>query len=353
EAISEQRDNGWFGGYSQITFCNRFFNNVKSLDEATKFAKRTDERKENLENWNNRARCFFHEITHLAYFMNTPSLSPYVEDLLINYGAKSNRVEEVAYGPYNVKVLRNYRGDAWYTGQNADTYAWYAMAMYAQKEIGHYPTKPEAKSMKPNKAPRRADGTPLNNVPSANDQDDLEGQEIDYEPAEDFTHPGCGDKMSIAGTDLPVLKVNCIDDASAIASTVFSSDNNCIYDTFCRGATNNRNSLHWMANVFGNLTGVEPGGNWRIRRRSDRFLGKRDVGPEQLTNWQFKLDWTPVTDPFDSSECYLDCPTAFEVLAQTPQCSQRGDGKGMMSISGQIDVGCGTFGYTVTGIAIS
>ncbi|KAH8710094.1 hypothetical protein GQ44DRAFT_564189, partial [Phaeosphaeriaceae sp. PMI808] len=160
EAYSKQRDNSWVG-YSQITFCNRFFNNLRSLGEATTYAKRA-ERQENLGNWNNRARCFFHEVTYLAYFMNLPLKTPFVDDLLLNYGPKSNKKQEVAYGPYNVKVLRNYRGDAWYAGQNADSYAWYAMAMWAQKEIGHYPELPKSNRVKPNRAPRRGDGTSLN-----------------------------------------------------------------------------------------------------------------------------------------------------------------------------------------------
>ena len=70
QAYSDQNDGGWFGGYSRITFCNRFFNNLRTLDEATRYAKRSDERKNNLESWDNRARCFFHEITHLAYFVS-------------------------------------------------------------------------------------------------------------------------------------------------------------------------------------------------------------------------------------------------------------------------------------------
>lgn len=59
QAYSDQSDGSWGGGYSRITFCNRFFNELRTLDEATQYAKRSAERQENLENWDNRARCFF------------------------------------------------------------------------------------------------------------------------------------------------------------------------------------------------------------------------------------------------------------------------------------------------------
>ncbi|KAH6857337.1 hypothetical protein BKA58DRAFT_444485 [Alternaria rosae] len=151
QACSDQYDGGWFGGYGQITFCNRFFNDLRTLDEATRYAKRYDERQENLESWDNRARCFFHEITHLGYFVNSggSDKSPNVEDLRIMFGPKTKQRNELTYGPYYAKISRNYRADGWYPGQNADTYAWYAMAMWAQKKIGHYPVNPKAKGIKP------------------------------------------------------------------------------------------------------------------------------------------------------------------------------------------------------------
>lgn len=64
---------------------------------------------DNLETWDNRARCFFHEVTHLTYFMNTPGSGPNVEDLQIRYkGPRGVPVTTDAYRPYLAKVLRNY-----------------------------------------------------------------------------------------------------------------------------------------------------------------------------------------------------------------------------------------------------
>jgi hypothetical protein len=97
------------GTYSQITFCNRFFNVLRPLQEVINMGKSQPSAvQNNLETWNNRARCFFHEITHLTYFMNTPGSSPNVEDIRITYMQKRKQVTEGAYGPYNAKILRNY-----------------------------------------------------------------------------------------------------------------------------------------------------------------------------------------------------------------------------------------------------
>jgi len=277
--------------------------------------------------------------------------SPNVEDLRITYGTKTKRRTDDTYGPLLSKILRNFRADGWYPGQNADTYAWYAMAMWAQKEIGHYPEDPKSKGVKPIAAPRRADGTSLNDPAGAADSpDDSEDIELDYEPSEGFTPPNCGSRMSSSEQPLPVLNVSCVDAASAVPADVFSSATNQVYSTFCRGTVNNGNQLEWMANIFGNLTGLSPTQNSRVKRFA--HLTRAD-GPEQFTNWQFKLDWVPDKDSFDAGQCYLDCETAFQVFAATPQCSQKGDEKNLMSLSGQIDVGCGMYGYTVKGIAIS
>jgi hypothetical protein len=97
------------GKFSQITFCNRFFNVLGPLQEVIDAGKKQPKATQNnLETWNNRARCFFHEITHLTYFMNTPDSGPSVEDMHIKYMLRGEEVNEGAYGPYNAKLLRNY-----------------------------------------------------------------------------------------------------------------------------------------------------------------------------------------------------------------------------------------------------
>jgi len=112
------------GTYSQITFCSRFFNDLRPLDEVIDSGKGKPVDVQNkLETWNSRARCFFHEVTHLTYFMNTPKQGPKVEDLQIIFEQKGVKQTDIAYGPYNAKVLRNYmrkgRG-GFYTQRNGN-----------------------------------------------------------------------------------------------------------------------------------------------------------------------------------------------------------------------------------------
>lgn len=97
------------GTYSQITFCNRFFNVLGPLQDVVGAVKKQPKAvQNNLANWNNRARCFFHEITHLTYFMNTPDSGPNVEDMQITYMVGNEKVTDFAYGPYNAKLLTNW-----------------------------------------------------------------------------------------------------------------------------------------------------------------------------------------------------------------------------------------------------
>ena len=96
------------GTYSRITFCTQFFN-LNSLTDAISLGqKKSAADQNNLETWENRARTFFHEVTHLDYFMNVPGKSPYVSDTTFSYkfGGINNKVE--GYGPFNARVLRNY-----------------------------------------------------------------------------------------------------------------------------------------------------------------------------------------------------------------------------------------------------
>lgn len=94
--------------YSRITFCNGFFN-LPSLTDAINWGKtKSAVDQNNLETWNSRARTFFHEATHLDYFMNAPVKSPYVSDTTFSYKLGGNTYAVEGYGPYNAKVLRNW-----------------------------------------------------------------------------------------------------------------------------------------------------------------------------------------------------------------------------------------------------
>lgn len=108
EAFSEPNEE-----YSRITICSKFFDLPTLTEAMDRFKKRPTAEQDNLENWNNRARLFFHEVTHLDYFMNADeskdnSKSPEVFDAQFKYKTGRQTYEVEAYGPLYAKMMRNY-----------------------------------------------------------------------------------------------------------------------------------------------------------------------------------------------------------------------------------------------------
>lgn len=132
-----------YGTYSKVVFCNEFFNGDvgRKLDDAIGDVKDDTTLQDDLTNYDNQARVMFHEMTHLNYFMNAPDKSPLVDDAIyVLRGGKGTAGKYGAYGPLGVKTLANYAGKVdlagYYTQRNADSYAWFAMAKWAEKQIG-------------------------------------------------------------------------------------------------------------------------------------------------------------------------------------------------------------------------
>jgi hypothetical protein len=86
-----------------MTFCNKFFN-MPSLGEAiASTPKKSAAVKGHLASWDNRARVFLHETTHLDYFMNAPGYSPLVDDLQFDWNENGQTVRDWAYGPFSAR----------------------------------------------------------------------------------------------------------------------------------------------------------------------------------------------------------------------------------------------------------
>lgn len=74
--------------------------------------------------------------------MDAPKSSPFVSDILIDHRAPNGGEDkdDPCYGPEQIKRLANYGGVksglGYWTQRNADSYAWFAMAKYIEKEIG-------------------------------------------------------------------------------------------------------------------------------------------------------------------------------------------------------------------------
>lgn len=189
--------------YSRITFCTDFFK-LQDFATAVSNAKAlAPAQQRDLSRWDNQARCMFHEITHLDYFMNTGAgddgKSPYVSDLEVYYTDRGTTDWHPAYGPYNARVLRNWvdpdpQYAGYYTQRNADSYAFFALAKYVEKEIGQYPSAPSPGRRTPKQEPRDAQ---THEAPQSSkqglDEDLIDGEEQDSPGNGDY--PGCGDKI--------------------------------------------------------------------------------------------------------------------------------------------------------------
>ncbi|KAL9585289.1 MAG: hypothetical protein Q9212_001613 [Teloschistes hypoglaucus] len=169
----------------------------------------------------NRARVFFHEVTHLDYFMSAndtkdDSKSPEVFDAQFRYKTGKQTYTAQAYGPFWAKTLRNYNPKpkkyiGYYTQRNADTYAWVALAKYVQKAIGRYPPNPNPGRLTPIGPPTKSPGgQPLFASDIGPDEegdtadDALIGQTENTDHVPGFHIPGCGDKYEQASpTDEP------------------------------------------------------------------------------------------------------------------------------------------------------
>lgn len=133
--------------YSRITFCDDFFKLQTLSVQTENMRSRPASVRDNMANWDNQARVFLHEMTHLEYFINAPRISPLVHDLEIEYTDRGQRQWFTAYGPANAKILRNWvdpdpQYSGYFTQRNADNYAWYAMGRWILQQTNEYPSRP-------------------------------------------------------------------------------------------------------------------------------------------------------------------------------------------------------------------
>ena len=197
------------GKYSMITFCTGFFNLQAFGDAINAGKKLVGKQKTDLSKWDNRARCFLHEVTHLDYFMNTgpgdQGQGPYVWDLELEYG---NDWHE-CYGPYYSKMLRNFvdadpQYSGYFTQRNADNYAWFALALYVQGQINQYPGTPSPGRRKPVSEPRNS-ATHLAPEGLPSDSQDVDQIPEDGDEPPSTTYPGCPDTY---GSDVAAAAVS-------------------------------------------------------------------------------------------------------------------------------------------------
>ncbi|KAI9680921.1 MAG: hypothetical protein M1829_001001 [Trizodia sp. TS-e1964] len=192
------------GRYSRITFCTGFFNHPSFTDAVNQNMAKPKQVQNNLDNWENRARCFFHEITHLDYFMNAGdnSKSPFVSDLEVEVTAQGNRDWHHCYGSYYSRILTNWLDKdpkyiGYFTQRNADNYALFALANYVQSKIGFYPTSPRPGRKRPLSEPRDSQTHEPPSLLTSTETQDNENlrAEDELDPPGTLSYPGCSDRV--------------------------------------------------------------------------------------------------------------------------------------------------------------
>ncbi|RFU29502.1 hypothetical protein B7463_g6841, partial [Scytalidium lignicola] len=219
------------GGWSQITFCTGFFSK-NNLAAAMKNPYLTD-----LQRFDNRARIFSHEATHLDYFMNAPGTNPQTDDLTIKWRAGGRPVTDIAYGALNARILGKYRAvgfAGYYTQRNADNFAFFALANYVESQKGQYPYLPKT-SYRPVQAPRDRNGNPIleYTIDTSGILEFNETEEFSIETDSSYTHPGCGDRSSFTGSAI----------ATNLTSNSFGTDDDLGQDYVAQNQA-------WLANYY-------------------------------------------------------------------------------------------------------
>ncbi|KAF2803980.1 uncharacterized protein BDZ99DRAFT_526021 [Mytilinidion resinicola] len=125
--------------------------------------------------------------------------------------------------------------------RDSDSFAWYAMAMWAKDKIGGYPPGPEPDTKPPTQKPRHGNNHPRASGGDTPEDPERGAKKYDYVPDDGFTILGCPDKdighSSRASLDPPAPDLDSSIDASNIPSSIFSSDTNKVYKTFCSAAS--------------------------------------------------------------------------------------------------------------------
>ncbi|KAK2596250.1 hypothetical protein QQS21_006342 [Conoideocrella luteorostrata] len=140
----------------EITFCPAFFLKP-SLDAAITAGRILPSPYQlDIGEYQNTAETFLHELMHLwlASDSKNGSPNPYPDDLKISYAEKIGGIIRWptidVYGPALAKLLARYEPidppndppAGFYTQRNAENYAYYALMMYIEKELGVYPYLP-------------------------------------------------------------------------------------------------------------------------------------------------------------------------------------------------------------------
>ncbi|PIA96168.1 hypothetical protein CB0940_10524 [Cercospora beticola] len=337
-------DNSDSGDWPTIIFCNQFFT-YKSLEEVKTQIKQGSLNPQDLEAYQNRVRVMFHEVTHMDYFMGSPKKVPFVDDLRIDLRYKGFKKEDKnipCYGPQYTKTLANYdRGKpGFFTQRNADSYAWFAMAKWAEQEFGSYPTQPVVTAA-PLRAPKPSRGKKLQDVSDATDVTASVTGDQPEKPK--FPIPSCPGVIRPETTSIDIARTGnatCSnkDVISGIPFNVFSSTDTNVYGQFCFRA-NLKSPVSWTVDAHGS------------QKLTQHALEKRTPppNPRAYEPYSFDLEWHPESNVDGCRQTIASCLHAFAALADSP-CGHQGGQQNVMTSKGEFLIPqCGKYSYTIRG----
>jgi hypothetical protein len=111
-------DNNMDADFDEIYFCRNHLQ-LPGLDEVIISGIR--DRSKNMAKYDNRARAFLQDMTHLDWLVNTPATTPFITDVRIVIKSEDGRkMDDSAHGPLRTKILQNYRPSrcGFYTQRN-------------------------------------------------------------------------------------------------------------------------------------------------------------------------------------------------------------------------------------------
>ncbi|KAK8054805.1 GDSL-like lipase/acylhydrolase [Apiospora rasikravindrae] len=323
------------GRYTKVTFCKAFFNQ-KGLQEMTDAMQgETEESKRlDLQRWDNKAASFLHEVTHMDYFMNVPGYGPVIRDWQYKYHGNWHD----AYGVRGAKMIGKFDHNnvpGLHSQTNAENLALFALAKWVElygkdRRYPHLPALDEGEVPSTPPRPGNRDVVETSSGP-----------------------PVCPAAGQPPSPPLP----QCSEESSDVDSKLFgdpSGETQPLFDSFCSSVdtTQPKNST------------VDSHGN-SVQSGLEK---SPPPNPDVYKGYTFDFSFRPA-DADDKTNCKISCQDGLASFkdycgnnpgryspafrqtqgssADQPQTPGGIYQQTNMAMEASIEVGCGTYAYTI------
>lgn len=141
-------------------------------------------------------------------------------------------------------------------------------------------------------------------------------------------------------TPTPTPKCN-VDDISGFPATLFKDG---IYSKFCGDLKDTTKEQKWKVDSSGNQATDK-------RRGVEMDLIKR-TPPVSAKNYAYYYTALQFKPKNDGGMCQQECSNAYALIAEGP-CGRTASEMNIMASEGSVDVGCGTYSYSISGPAVT